>query len=72
MGAARQSSGRVEGSQGDTWIFHFVGQGEDGGELQISHSELARQAWHLDIPDAVAQRLNAAGASPSPTTPANP
>jgi hypothetical protein len=58
--------------QGNAWIFHFAGQGEDGGELEISREDLTRNNWHIDIPDAVAQRLHSAGASPSPATPTSP
>jgi hypothetical protein len=58
--------------QGNAWVFHFAGQGQDGGELQISRKDLARKSWHIDIPDAVAQRLHSAGASPSPATPISP
>jgi hypothetical protein len=57
---------------GKNWIFHFAGQGEDGGELEISRKDLTRNNWHIDIPDAVAQRLHSAGASPSPATPTSP
>jgi hypothetical protein len=57
--------------QGHTWIFHFAAQGQDGGEVQISRGELARNDWHIDIPAIVAQRIRATGASPSPPKPTN-
>src|SRR4051812_37941915 len=39
--------------QGDTWILHLAAQGEDGGEVQISRSDLSGGGWHIDIPEAV-------------------
>jgi hypothetical protein len=52
--------------QGDEWIFHFEGQARDGGEVQVSRRELAGAHWTFTIPDAVGERLRAAGATSSP------
>ena len=55
--------------QGSTWIFHFAGQARDGGEVEISRSDLSRGGWRVNIPDRVAEQLRTAGATPSPTMP---
>jgi hypothetical protein len=52
--------------QGDPWVFHFSGQGQDGGALSVDRQQLARQGWRLTIPDSAVQRLRAAGAPPTP------
>ena len=54
--------------QGDRWILHFTAQGEDGGEVQVAKADLARADWRIVVPDAVVERLRAAGAPPSPST----
>jgi hypothetical protein len=54
--------------QGDTWTFHFYGQGIDAGEVSVARSDLAVSDWHLTIPDAVSKRLSDAGAPSSSTT----
>jgi hypothetical protein len=46
---------------GDVWIFRFTGQGIDAGELRVTRSDLAASGWALAVPDAVVQRLRAAG-----------
>jgi hypothetical protein len=51
---------------GPTWIFHFDAQGEDGGELRISRTDLVAANWRVEIPATVAARLRGAGAPPSP------
>jgi len=48
--------------QGDAWIFRFRAQGEEGGELRLSKSALERDKWRIDIPRAVEERLQEAGA----------
>lgn len=54
--------------QGDTWVFHFAGQGRDGTDVTIDRDDLAREGWVLTIPDEVAQDLRAKGAPPTPLT----
>ena len=55
--------------QGNTWTFHFDGQGVDGGELTLNRAALAQSDWRITIPDAVSRRLADAGAPPSPNAP---
>ncbi|MDP9403822.1 MAG: hypothetical protein M3P85_10975 [Actinomycetota bacterium] len=49
--------------QGDVWIFRFTAQGEEGGELSITRTELERTSWHVEIPEAVGDELRAKGAA---------
>jgi hypothetical protein len=51
---------------GDTWIFRVEAQGEDGGELVVSRRELERNHWVVSVPDEIASRLEAGGATPPP------
>jgi hypothetical protein len=51
--------------QGDTWQFHFRGQGRDGGELTVTRPELVASDWQLTIPVEVGERLAELGAPPS-------
>lgn len=51
--------------QGEHWIFRFSASDLDGGELSVTREDLSRGHWNLTIPGAVAERLAAAGASPS-------
>jgi hypothetical protein len=52
--------------QGTTWVFHLTGQGEDGGEIQVTRSELAANGWRFTVPTKVSDALRAAGAPPTP------
>ena len=52
--------------QGDVWVFRFDSQGESGGELQLSRTELEASGWRVSIPDEVGARLALAGAPPTP------
>ncbi|MGQ0617799.1 MAG: hypothetical protein ACT4PW_12550 [Acidimicrobiia bacterium] len=52
--------------QGDTWVFHFSGQGRDGGELRLGRAELEAAGWSIQVPDAVGTRLAELGAPPTP------
>lgn len=45
--------------QGEAWIFRFASQGEQGGELRISRSQLQRDDWKVHIPVAIAETLRA-------------
>lgn len=68
-GSVRQrSTGDVHEipDQGDVWLFRFDSQGESGGELQLSRSELEASDWRVTIPPEVGQRLVLAGAPPTP------
>jgi hypothetical protein len=51
--------------QGDIWIFHFSYGGTDAGTLRLDRTRLAQSDWKVEIPEAVADRLNAAGHEPS-------
>ena len=66
--AGRQTSTDVAEviDQGDTWVFSFASQGEDGGQVRVTRHELARAGWRLEVPEAVAARLQAAGAPATP------
>ncbi len=52
--------------QGDVWLFRFDSQGQTGGTLQLTRSELEGSGWHVAIPSEVGTRLAAAGAPPTP------
>ena len=52
--------------QGDVWLFRFDSQGETGGELRLTRSELEAAGWRVAIPADVGKRLADAGAPPTP------
>ena len=52
--------------QGRQWVFTFRHGHDDGGALTIARERLAGDHWQVTIPATVADRLTAAGASPSP------
>ena len=52
--------------QGEVWLFRFASQGESGGELRLSRSELESSGWRIVIPPEVGTRLADAGAPPTP------
>ena len=52
--------------QGDVWLFRFTSQGEVGGELRLTRSELEASGWRIVIPPEVGTRLADAGAPPTP------
>jgi hypothetical protein len=52
--------------QGDVWVFRFDSQGQSGGELELSRTELEASGWRVSIPTDVGARLAAAGAPPTP------
>jgi len=52
--------------QGDVWLFRFDSQGETGGELRLTRSELEASGWRIVIPAEVGARLAEAGAPPTP------
>lgn len=52
--------------QGDVWVFRFDSQGQSGGELRLSRTELEASGWRVSIPVEVGARLAAAGAPPTP------
>jgi hypothetical protein len=54
---------------GEEWVFRFSGQGRDGGEVQMTRSELEANDWVLTVPPSVADRIRATGAPASPTQP---
>ncbi len=64
----KQSTAVIEEvpDQGDVWIFRFDGQGRSGGELRLTRQQLERDAWRVEIPVEVGQRLADAGAPPTP------
>ena len=68
-GFVRQESTSVVeevGDQGDVWVFRFDSQGQTGGELRLTRSELEESGWRVVIPQDVGRRLAQAGAPPSP------
>lgn len=68
-GSVRQrSTGDVHEipDQGDVWVFRFDSQGESGGELRLSRTELEASGWRVAIPHEVGQRLAQEGAPPTP------
>lgn len=52
--------------QGDVWLFRFHSQGQSGGELRLTRSELEAAEWRIVIPADVGGRLADAGAPPTP------
>ena len=52
--------------QGEVWVFRFDSQGESGGELQLSRTELEASGWRVSIPAEVGARLARTGAPPTP------
>ena len=51
--------------QGAQWVFRFTYGGVDGGELVVPRSELETSGWKVSVPEQFAQRMRAAGMSPS-------
>ena len=51
---------------GDVWAFRFTAQGEDGGELRVTRSDLAGAGWQLVIPDQIGAQLQAKGVHEPP------
>ena len=52
---------------GDVWIFRFEYAGKVlGGELRVDRTQLARNRWTVEVPDAVDDALRRAGIEPSP------
>ena len=52
--------------QGDVWLFRFDSQGQSGGELRLTRTELEAAGWRVVVPTDVGLRLAAAGAPPTP------
>lgn len=52
--------------QGDVWQFRFRSQGETGGELRLTRSELEASGWRIVIPAEVGGTLAQTGAPPTP------
>ena len=50
--------------QGDRWVVHVTSARSDGGEFVLSRADLERSKWVISIPNEVASRLAANGASP--------
>jgi len=57
--------------QGDNWLFRFRAQGQDGGDVTISRSELASAGWQLTVPASVLTQLQQLGVPTSPCTSAD-
>jgi hypothetical protein len=51
---------------GDVWLFRFGGQGEHGGELPLTRTQLKQDKWRVQIPAGVGDQLRERGASPPP------
>lgn len=49
----------------DRWVFRFSSAGVDGGRLEVARTELRDAGWRLTVPAVVAERLGAAGLTPS-------
>ncbi len=52
--------------QADVWVFRFNSQGETGGEVRLTRSELEAAGWRIIVPADVGRRLAEAGAPPTP------
>jgi hypothetical protein len=51
---------------GNVWVFRFTAQGQDGGEVRVTRSELAGDGWHLRVPEQVGVQLHAKSAPEPP------
>ena len=51
---------------GDDWVFRFAAQGQEGGEVRVSRSDLTGGGWHLRIPEGIGAQLQAMGAPEPP------
>ena len=47
---------------GDTWIFRFTSQNEEGGQFRLTRHDLQRAGWIVLIPGSVEDQLRAKGA----------
>jgi hypothetical protein len=47
--------------QGKVWIFRFVHWGEPVGELRLARAELEGNAWRVEVPAEVEERLQELG-----------
>ena len=54
--------------QGDRWVVHVTSARSDAGEFVVRRADLERSKWVITIPNEVASRLAANGASPRPPT----
>jgi hypothetical protein len=54
--------------RGDRWVVHVTSARSDGGEFVVRRADLERSKWVITIPNEVASRLAANGASPRPPT----
>src|SRR4051794_21887715 len=52
--------------QGGTWVFHFVAQGQDAGDLSVSRADLEAAGWHVTVPGAAVDHLHRLGVAASP------
>lgn len=50
---------------GATWVFRFASGGVEGGRLEVTRTALRDAGWRLTVPPDVAERLEAAGLTPS-------
>jgi hypothetical protein len=57
--------------QGDTWVFHFRAQGQDGGDLMLTKADLQAAGWHITVPATVVTQLQQLGTPASPCTDAD-
>jgi hypothetical protein len=51
---------------GDEWVFRFTAQGQEGGEVRVTRSDLAGAGWHLRVPEQVGVHLHANSAPEPP------
>ena len=58
--------GREVADQGPVWIFRFLAQGRDCGELRITRRDLAQASWSFEVPAEAIDRIRDAGAPPTP------
>jgi hypothetical protein len=50
---------------GDEWMFRFEYGGIGRGDVVVNRTELERAGWKLTVPEEFAERMRAAGESPS-------
>ena len=50
---------------GDQWVFRFAYAGIDQGEVVVSRVDLKQAGWKVIIPDDFAERMRAAGETPT-------
>lgn len=65
IGRERTQTFRTVIDPGEEWTFRFAYGGTEQGRVVVSRTELERVGWTFTIPKEFAERMRAAGESPS-------